>query len=160
MTEIAKKWSVFAIFLGLYWVTWPETLVCQRSTHFSHNIKNLRQKMKKCYAKRLRDPLCKPPLIICKIFNNVDNGLPKTYFKNDLVCGRSTWRALQRGSWMLRFSTNRVWEVCQIKLPQCRMHIKKISTPLNQCRLITITDAYKNKFLHAANQRSARPLIF
>ena len=40
MAILGQKWSFLAILRGLHGVTWPETIVCQRSTPFSHNIQN------------------------------------------------------------------------------------------------------------------------
>ena len=40
MAILGQKMVVFGHLRGLHGVKWRETLVCQRSTHFSHNIQN------------------------------------------------------------------------------------------------------------------------
>ena len=39
MAILGQKWLFLAIFRGLCGVTCPETLACERSTHYSHTIK-------------------------------------------------------------------------------------------------------------------------
>ena len=71
MAILGQKMVVFGHLRGLHGVKWRETLVCQRSTHFSHNIQNsaiYNEKWKNCGPKGFAMPYVNVPFFSLLIF--------------------------------------------------------------------------------------------